>query len=124
MIRELRQVGSIHDAPIVLVILDLGSKDWVGLAYKNSLDFLSICFWSTRDDTRMQTGQLLDELASDVAIALDADPADKAPEALFDIKLKQPAGWDRWLGGIPGPMRSFFDDALHPRLRALLKTQR
>jgi hypothetical protein len=124
MIKELREVGEVHDAPILIIHLDLAPKEWVGLAYKDNLDYLSGCFWSTRDDERVPTNELLDEIAHDVAAALRGGSAENVREALFDVQYKQPPGWDRWLRGVPMPIGSFFDDVLHPELKALLKTRR
>jgi hypothetical protein len=122
MIEELREVGQVHGAPILVSHLEAAGKEWVGLAYKNALGKISLCFWSTRGDERMPTNDLCNEVASDVTAALDAGAEEQVRERLFDIGYKQPRGWDRWgRPGVPHPIRAHFDEVLHPRLKALLR---
>jgi hypothetical protein len=122
MIQEIRKVGRTNDAPVLVLRLDV-AKEWVALAYKNNLEYLSICFWSARDQARQSTSELMDEIAGEVAAAAD-ELANDGSAVLFDLQYKQPAGWDRWLSGIPRPLRGFFDEVLHPKLKSLLETTR
>lgn len=122
MIQEMREIGRANDAPIIVIRLDLAKKEWVALAHKNNVEALSICFWSVRDGRRVATSELIDQIESEVAAQRAADTDRNT--VLFDLQYKQPLGWDRWLDGIPRPVRAFFDETLYPQLKSLLDVTR